>query len=70
MNKVILVFWDEDDPNLPPGLLGLLTNSRILNLKSLHLHGVISDDIDLERFKYDKPEIAKLFEHLRNCKIK
>ena len=62
--------WNEDGPNLPPGLLALLANSRILNLKSLKFCGVISQHIDLKQLKYDRPEVAKHFQHLANCEIK
>ena len=57
---------DPEDPALPPGLLALLTNPRVSNLRLLRLYGIIGDHIDLEEFRHLKPEIAKYFEH---CKV-
>ena len=58
--------WDGNDQQLPPGLLALLTNSRLSKLKLLLLDRLIPLDIDLEEFQDDYPEIAKYFQPLGN----
>ena len=52
--------WDGNYPQLPPGLLPLLTNSRFSKLNLLRLDGLIPSYISSERLKDDYPEIFNI----------
>ena len=61
---------DEDyDPQFPPGLLAILTNSRVSNLKTLKLGGLIEGDLQHEHFNRGNHKVLPYFEHLGDCKL-